>query len=42
MAREFSALAWLGTLCHLDLELLCVGEVECRDTKAARSNLLDG
>src|SRR5215475_13155771 len=41
MARELSAFTGLGTLRHLDLDLLGMRQVLGRDAKAARGNLLD-
>ena len=39
--RQLTALAGLGTLRHFDLNLISAAEVFGRDTKAARSHLLD-
>ena len=41
-ARQLAALAGLGALGHLDLELAAVVEVLRRDAEAARRHLLDG
>ena len=39
--RKLAAFAGLGTLSHLDLQLVGVGEIERRDAETARSDLLD-
>ncbi len=41
VARELAALARLGALGHLDLDLVGVGQVLGRDAEAARRDLLD-
>ena len=40
-AGELTALARLGTLCHLDLDLVAVGKVVGRNSETTRGNLLD-
>ena len=40
-ARQLTALAWLGALGHLDLDLVSAAEVFGGDAKAARGHLLD-
>ena len=42
VAGKLASLARLGTLRHLDLELIRVGKVVGGDTKSTRCNLLDG
>ena len=42
MAGELSALSGLGTLCHLDLDLLGTRQIGGMDTEAAGGDLLDG
>ena len=42
VAGQLAALAGLGALRHLDLQLVGVGEVVGRDAEAGRGNLLDG
>ncbi len=42
VAGELAALAGLGALGHLDLQVVGVGEVLRRDAEAARRHLLDG
>ena len=41
MAGQLSALTGLGSLRHLDLQLLCVDQVVRRDSKPRRGHLLD-
>ena len=41
VAGQLAALAGLGALGHLDLDVVGVGEVEARDAEAARGDLLD-
>ena len=40
-AWQLTALARLGALCHLDLDLVGAGQVFGRDAKASRGHLLD-
>mmetsp|Transcript_1298 Transcript_1298/g.3301 ORF Transcript_1298/g.3301 Transcript_1298/m.3301 type:complete len:369 (-) Transcript_1298:3037-4143(-) len=40
-SRQFSSLTWLGTLCHLDLNLVTISKVVGCNTKSTRSNLFD-
>ena len=42
LCRQVSAFAWLCTLCHLNLNFLCGGQVFRSDTEPSRGNLLDG
>lgn len=42
VSGQFTAFSRLGTLSHLDLQLVRVGEVIRRDTETARRDLLDG
>ena len=39
-AGQLTAFAWLGTLCHLDLNLLGIHQIFSRHAEAARCNLL--
>ena len=41
MSWQLTALTRLGTLCHLDLNLICRGEVLGRHTKSTGCNLFD-
>ncbi|GJD02058.1 hypothetical protein ColKHC_10883 [Colletotrichum higginsianum] len=42
VAGELTTLAGLGSLSHLDLELIGIGQIGRRDTEAAGGDLLDG
>mmetsp|Transcript_51253 Transcript_51253/g.111214 ORF Transcript_51253/g.111214 Transcript_51253/m.111214 type:complete len:319 (+) Transcript_51253:2624-3580(+) len=42
LARQLTALAWLGSLSHLDLQLNRISKVLDGDPKASRCHLLDG
>ena len=41
-AGQLSSFAWLGALCHLDLQLSGVDKIVTRHAEASRGHLLDG
>ena len=41
VGSQLTTLARLGTLCHLDLQIVGVGEIHAGYAKASRGNLLD-
>jgi hypothetical protein len=41
MSRQLASLSRLGSLCHLDLQVVCMSQIRAGHSKATTSHLLD-